>query len=36
MVWYEAEISGAEIDPRFDLMYMFQVMDNKGKRKNLS
>ncbi len=30
---YEATIPAENIDPRFDLMYMFQVMDNKGNGK---
>lgn len=27
---YEATIPAAQMDPRFDLMYLFEVMDNKG------
>jgi len=27
---YEAVIPGDEIDPHFDLMYFFEVMDNAG------
>jgi hypothetical protein len=30
---YEATIPAKNIDPHFDLMYMFQVMDNKGNGK---
>jgi hypothetical protein len=30
---YEATIPAENIDPHFDLMYMFQVMDNKGNGK---
>ena len=27
---YDAVIPGADIDPKFDLMYYFEVMDNAG------
>jgi hypothetical protein len=27
---YQATIPGDNIDPHFDLMYMFEVMDNAG------
>ena len=30
---YEAVIPGDEIDPHFDLMYFFEVMDNAGNGK---
>jgi hypothetical protein len=30
---YEATIPGGDIDPKFDLMYLFEVMDNAGNGK---
>jgi hypothetical protein len=30
---YEAVIPAKEIDPKFDLMYLFEVMDNAGNGK---
>ena len=30
---YEATIPASQIDPQFDLMYLFEVMDNKGNGK---
>ena len=30
---YAATIPGIEVDPRFDLMYFFETMDNAGNGK---
>jgi hypothetical protein len=30
---YDATIPGEDIDPRFDLMYLFEVMDHAGNGK---
>ena len=30
---FEATIPGEDIDPKFDLMYLFEVMDNAGNGK---
>jgi hypothetical protein len=27
---YQATIPGIEVDPHYDLMYLFEVMDNSG------